>query len=143
MPVKKHEGRPRPEPLAGRVPEGATAEQVADATVALWRDIDAALHPIIGHRGVAALYNRSLRLSSAAHPWLAGGYPDAAALDATALCSALARQPAAEAAAASQALYQTFHALLASLVGAALTDQLLQPVWAHPAGTPPAQDTPS
>jgi len=123
------------------VPAGASAEQLADAVVAVWRDIDLALHPIIGHRGVAALYNRSLRLTVAAHPGLAGDHPDAlAALDVTALRAALVQQTATEAAAAGTALFRSFEQLLASLVGPALTVQLLRPVWTHPAVSPPAQD---
>ncbi|MDZ7589749.1 MAG: hypothetical protein U5L05_03470 [Rubrivivax sp.] len=128
-------------PLVGRVPAEANAEQLADAIVTVWRDIDLALHPILGHRGVAALYNRNLRLSAAAHPWLAGSQSDVlAAVDVTALRAALLQQPAAEAAAAGTALFRSFEQLLASLVGPALTAQLLQSVWVHPAVSPPAQD---
>jgi hypothetical protein len=61
-------------------------------------------------------------------------------MDVTALRAALLQLPAAEAAAAGTALFSTFEQLLGSLVGAALTAQLLQPVWTHPAASPPAQD---
>jgi acetyl-CoA acetyltransferase len=47
--------RPWPAPLGDRVADDASAGQIADAIVALWQEIDQALHPIIGHRGVAAL----------------------------------------------------------------------------------------
>ena len=75
MPLKSQPSRRWPAPLADRVTDGADAEQVADAIVAIWLEIDQALNPIIGHRGVAALYNRSLNLTAAAHPWLAVGQP--------------------------------------------------------------------
>ena len=53
------------------------------------------------------------------------------------------QQAAAEAAAGGTALFQSFHELLASLVGASLTDRLLRSVWAHSSGASPAQDTSS
>jgi hypothetical protein len=141
MPLENKEALPWPPPLAGRVPAGANAEQLADAIVAVWRDIDLALHPIIGHRGVAALYNRSLRLAAATHPWLTLDHPDAlAAIDVAALRADLLQHTAVEAAAAGTALFRSFEQLLASLVGPALTAQLLQSVWTHPAASPPAQD---
>jgi hypothetical protein len=144
MPLKSQEGRRWPAPLGGRVPDGAHAGQVADAVVALWREIDQALHPIIGHRGVAALYERSLRLTAAAYPWLAleqRGMP--AAVDAAALHAALVQQAGAQAAAGGNALFHSFHQLLASLVGASLTERLLRSVWDHSPGAAPAQDTSS
>lgn len=129
-------------PLGGRLVEGASAGQVADTVGAIWLEIDDALHPIIGRRGMAALYNRSLSLTAAAHPWLAAGYEGTlSAVDTAALKSALASQTAAEARAGGSALFQSFHGLLTSLVGASLTDRLLHPVWKHSAGPSSAQDT--
>lgn len=128
-------------PLARRVGADASAAQVAAAVVAVWHEIDAALAPIVGPRGVAALYQRSLHLARAAHPWLAGasaGLHDA--LDLAALDVVLARQDSASAAAASNALLQTFHDLLGSLVGASLTERLLRCVWANTSSGSPAQD---
>ena len=136
------EGRPWPAPLGDRVADDASAEQIAAAIVVLWQEIDQSLHPIIGHRGVAALYNRSLHLTAADYPWLAVGHQGtSAAVDPSALKAALEQQAAAEAAAGGLALFQSFHGLLASLVGASLTDRLLRSVWARSAGASPAQDT--
>ena len=136
--------RPWPAPLAGRVRDDASAGQIADAIAALWQEIDAALHPVIGHRGVAALYNRSLHLAAAGHPWLAIGHQGTpAAVDLSTLKAALEQQAAAEAAAGGLARFESFHDLLASLVGASLTDRLLHSVWARSAGASPAQDTSS
>ena len=143
MPLKSQESHRRPAPLSDRVSAGADAEQVADAVVAIWLDIEQALHPIIGHRGVAALYNRSIHLTAAAYPWLAIDQPAVpAAVDPSGLRSALLQRAAAEAAAGGNALFQTFHELFVSLVGASLTDRLLGSVWSHsspglPARTPP------
>jgi hypothetical protein len=142
MPLENKAGRRWPAPLADRVTDGADAEQVAGAIVAIWLEIDQALHPIIGRRGVAALYNRSLSLTAAAYPWLPIGQTGIpAAVDPSALRSALAQQAAVEAAAGGSALFQSFHELLASLVGTALTERLLRSVWTHPSGTSPVQDT--
>lgn len=130
-----------PAPLDWRLGAGADASQVADAVDAVWREIDQALHPIVGHRGVVALYNRSLTLAAARHPWLAAGHLGAlAAIDASALRAALVQQPPAEAAAGGGALLQSFRDLLSSLIGASLTERLLHPVWAPTTDTATAQD---
>lgn len=144
MTPESRERRAWPAPLAGRVAEEASAEQVADASAAIWHEIDQALHPIIGHRGVAALYNRSLHLTAAAYPWLATGHRGLATeVDPSALKAALVQRAAAEAAAGSIALFQSFHGLLAGLIGASLTDRLLRSVWTRSADDSPAQDTSS
>lgn len=124
------------------VAEGANAHQAADATVATWRDIHTALSPIVGKRGVAALYARSLHLTRAAHPLLADVQDGAFSFDEFAsLHAALSRQAAPNAAAASAALLQTFIDLLTKLVGASLTERLLRPVWHAPTSGEAAQDT--
>ena len=144
MSPKSLQSRPWPAPLADRVSDGADAEQVADAIVAIWLEIDQALHPIIGHRGVAALYNRSLHLTAVAYPWLAIDQPAVpAAVDPAGLRSALVQQAAAEAAAGGSALFLTFHELLASLVGTSLTGRLLRSVWTHSSAVLSVQDTSS
>ena len=120
----------------------ATAAQIADATIATWQQIDTALAPIIGQRGVVALYKRSLHLNRQSHPWLAGT-PEGVqtTLDLAPLKSVLAQQSSANAAVAGSALLQTFHELLTSLIGASLTERLLRSVWATFLSGPPAQDT--
>lgn len=141
MPLESPDIRRWPAPLAGRLSADASAGQVADAIATVWLEIDQALNPIIGHRGVAALYNRSLKLAAPAHPWLTIGLHDAlAAVDLPALKATLSQQAAAEGAAGGIALLHAFHALLASLVGESLTERLLRSVWAHSPGTPPVQD---
>jgi hypothetical protein len=141
--VASREGRKWSAPLADRVTDDASAEQVADAVVAICLEIDHALHPTIGHGGVAALFNRSLSLTAAAYPWLARDHPTVlAAFDPSSLKAVLVQQSSAEAAAGGHALFQSFRELLASLVGASLTDRLLRSVWAHPSGASP-QDTSS
>lgn len=131
--------------LARRTPPGADAAQLADALVSAWRDIGAALSPIIGAQGVAALYRRSLHVAAARHPWLAAGIDDAgglpSALDTVPLKSLLLQQSVAEAAAAGHTQLTAFHDLLVSLVGPALTDRLLRPAGAHASSGPAGQDS--
>jgi hypothetical protein len=141
MPLESRDARLWTAPLADRLAQDADAAQVANAVAAVWREIDAALYPIIGHGGVAALYNRSLNLTRTAFPWL--GRADAgllASVDPAALKDALAEQTVEEAAAGGSALLDTFRELLSSLIGPSLTDRLLRSVWAPSSGSPPAQD---
>jgi hypothetical protein len=53
----------------------------------------------------------------------------------------LAQQQSADAAAGSNAVLQTFHALLSTLIGAVLTQQLLGSVWNPNLSSAPAQDS--
>jgi hypothetical protein len=110
----------------------ADTSQVADAVVALWLHTDKALRPILGHRGVAALFNRSVKHTAARFPWLGQDPQDAlAAVDPSVLKAALLLQTADEATAGVDSLFQALHDLLTSLIGSSLTDQLLRSVWAH------------
>jgi len=141
MPQVSRQSPQWPEPLASRLDADAGTDQVVDAIMAIWRESEIALSPINGHRGVAALFPRSLNLVSAMHPWLAAGHGGALdAVDPSALKATLLQQPAATAAAGGAALFQSLHDLLASLVGAPLTNRLLHSVWAPPKGDTPAQD---
>jgi hypothetical protein len=128
--------------LEGSVSAGASSKDVAEAVAAAFRGIDQALMPIIGPRGVAALYTRSVHLARQAHVWFphsAEGAPTT--MDLAALTAALAQQTADDAAAAGVRLLQTFHGLLSSLIGASLTERLLRPVWATFLSGPSAQET--
>jgi hypothetical protein len=122
--------------------DSADAGRTAEKAVRTWRALDAALAPIIGHRGFAALYRRSLYLARTAHPCFAAVHdgelqpPDFAALQ-----TALSQQTGADAVAANAALLQTFHDLLTSLIGTALTERLLRSVWDQPPSGDAAQDT--
>lgn len=116
--------------LAPLALDGADAEHIANAARSIWRDVDAALSPIIGQRGVAALYRRSLDLTRADYHCLVAVYDAASERDEfVALQAALARQENSDAAVANDALLQTFCNLLTTLIGASLTERLLQAVW--------------
>lgn len=120
------------------------AAQLADASVATWYEIDEALTPIIGPRGVGALYARSVHLAGRAYPWLTVTIDvSQPKLDVQALRSALSNQHCVEAANASGTVLQTFHSLLTQLIGAPLTEQLLRSVWTRFLSGDAAQDLPS
>jgi hypothetical protein len=112
--------------------------------VDVWTQIDEALTPIIGVRGVAALHGRSLFLTARAFPWI-GTRRDGVqmAMDLESLRLALASQTASDALRGAAALFDAFTDLLASMVGTALTERLLRTVWDTPYGGPAAQDTPT
>jgi hypothetical protein len=141
MPQDSKAGRQIAASLAYRAGSAATASQIADATLEAWQAIESALAPIIGQRGVAALYKRSLHLNRPARPALAAALEGTQPLlDLEPLKNALAQQSAAEAAATGGELLQTFHELLTTLVGPSLTERLLRSVWTNFLSGPPAQD---
>jgi len=120
------------------------ANEVADAAALAWAAVHAALSPVVGARGVAALYKRVLFLASETHPWLgaASAGPQEPG-DFTSLRAALSRQDGVSAAAAQQQMLQALYQLLNQLIGPALTDRLLQAVWASPSAGNPGKDTSS
>ena len=128
--------------LANRVPNGAGADAVARCVVSLCTDIGAALAPIVGSRGVAVLYKRSLFLTSREHPALSGMHENVqSTMDLSPLAAALASLSEAEANAVGAALLQSFYELLGSLVGLSLTERLLGALWDHPLNDQPALET--
>ena len=105
----------------------------ADGAVAAWEAVDASLSPIIGHKGVAALFRRSAHLAAADYPWLIQlqeSLPKAGGLAFQTMRAALAQQTAVDVATANRLLLQTFREQLIRLIGEALTARLLLPFWA-------------
>lgn len=97
----------------------------ADALVQPWRRLAEQLTPMIGESGFCALFGRALRLAGPAAAPLAGCTASRPLADLfLTLTKALNETGPAEAAAAHEALLATFTALLASLIGEALTKQL-------------------
>ncbi len=120
-----------------------SAERIGEAVAAACRELDTALAPVLGSRGVGAIFKRSLHLVATSHPWLPAIQEDLlASMDLAPLQQAMARQTGAHAAAVGADLLQTFRELLAGLVGASLTERLLRSVWAPFSSGPPAQDNP-
>jgi hypothetical protein len=141
MPLDSTAGRQIAASLAYRAGGAATAAQIADATVASWQVIDSALAPIVGQRGVAALYKRSLHLNRHARPCLETALEGSSTqLELELLKAAMAQQSADDAAAIGGEVLQTFHELLTTLLGPSLTERLLRSVWTHFLSGPTAQD---
>ncbi len=113
--------------------DGADAALIAASMVAIWQDINAALSPIIGQQGVAALFARSVLLTSAEYPWLMHAYQANPTTPDLALLQVVLQQQSRESAVAGGgALLHTYYALLDSLMGAALAERLLRSVGANP-----------
>lgn len=129
-------------PLARRVAEGAGSREIADAVGAMWSDIASALQPVVGRRGVAALFRRTLHLATARYPWLVPPKAERAdALDSLAeLATLFAAQPPTVAMEAGSELFTIFRELLTTLIGARLSERLLQAAWSPPSSAPSAQD---
>lgn len=118
------------------------AQRVADAAVLTWRGVDAALSPVIGHLGFAALYRRCIYLRRLADPDLAAAHEGVAGPDDfAALHVALSQRSGPEADRAQRELVQTLHDLLVTLIGEPLTTRLLRPVWGGVSSAPDPQDT--
>lgn len=116
--------------LVQRAGDAPDTSAVAEALLSTWRQIATRLAPVIGARGVDAIFRRSLHLTSNVFPWLAtaGEQADSTAPLIRFRACLEASEPAA-AAEASYALLVTFTELLATLIGESLTDRLLSPVW--------------
>ena len=128
--------------LGERVQHGASACQIADVVGSMWQLTEAILNPMIGRRSVASLFQRSLFLTGRMHPWLANAYGGVQSpSDFLALKSVVMKQDVADAAAGGGAFLQTFYETLISLIGFAVTEQLLRSVWEHHLSGQPAQDT--
>jgi hypothetical protein len=108
-----------------------STQQDLDVSAALscrLQHIMAALAPVIGEVGVAALYQRSLEISSRVYPWLAA--PEdcyRGGMDLDELKLLITRQSDAVAAAGAAFLLKTFHDQFEGLVGSAVARQLIDP----------------
>lgn len=119
--------------LVQRAGDSPDASAIAKATVSTWQQMAVRLAPVIGWRGVDVLFSRALYLTGSRYPWLAVAAEDGNGVaQAASFRTRLETQKADVAAAASCALLVTFTELLATLIGDALTERLLRPVWAPP-----------
>jgi hypothetical protein len=114
----------------------STPVAITQATLRQGRELTARLAPILGPRGVEALFQRSLQLTRPAFPWLSSGAPMDEADPLAGLGPALEAREGDAALEASLALMLNFTDLLTSLIGASLTARLLGPVWNLPETAP-------
>lgn len=122
---------------------GNPSVTIADTAVQTWVAVHAALSPVIGEGGFAALYNRTMHLSRVDYPWLAPVHDKLAAAEQFgALHATLAAQADDEASAAHASMTQTIRRLLSSLIGESLTARLLQDI-SFPSSAGPAVQDPS
>lgn len=114
---------------------------ITNTLIDVWQEIDSVLSPIIGQRGVAALYYRSLYLTARTYPWLESAREGPqTSIDFTQLKALMLQQQCLQAIASGGLLFKTFYELLVSLVGNSLTERLLRSVGAYLFSGPPAQD---
>lgn len=99
-----------------------------DVDFRLWESLARELRALIGERGFALMYARSLHQAAVIFPWLA---PESAqtADDFRLLAVLLQAQQVAEAQAASAALLNIFIDALIVLIGELLTDSILRKAW--------------
>jgi hypothetical protein len=113
-----------PVPVAGSDPS------MAEAAVRVWDKVATRFRPVVGPATLALLFARSIDAHRASYPWLAkSAEPQALALS-------FAGRDAAEVAAATGAVLDSFATHMASLIGARLTYQFLRV--AFPAEASPA-----
>lgn len=120
--------------LRHQAAQGADAAHIASMAATTWLGVESALSSMIGRGGVSALFRRSVFLTLHGYPWLETVTAAEARHDGFgSLRAALARQPVPVAVAANGALLLSFCELLSGLIGAPLTEHLLQPAWDVPA----------
>lgn len=105
-------------------------EAVVEISIWFWNRLAPELIAIVGTGGFRPLYARSVKLAGKRFPWLSSGLatPDYAG-EFSELRSRLGGQSLAEAALASEDLFNVFFDLLASLIGESLTNQILNSAW--------------
>jgi len=114
--------------LAHRAGGALDARAAAEATISTWRQMNSLLAPVIGTQGVDVIFRRALYLTSKTFPWLASG--EESGDSAVSLASRLEHRCADDVAEAGCTLLVCFTELLATLIGDALTERVLGPVWA-------------
>ena len=118
--------------LAYRVGKESAPVQIAQWIALMCEEIGASLMPVLGQPCIATIYQRGLHLTGSAHPWLSHLHDRIqATMDLSRLRLVLGQQTSSNAAAGGCTLLQVIRDLLASLIGAPLTERLLHSVWAH------------
>ena len=125
--------------------EGAFAERASDVAAGAVRASEKLcthLGRVVGHLGIAALFDRSLFQASARFPWLVSEPHGAPGARWEALRACLAAQEPAAAQEASLCLVVHLLRLLGGLIGDALVLRLLAEVWPDNLPTRTKEETP-
>jgi hypothetical protein len=129
--------------LLAKAAQGASASEVAQLVATSCFEIDKALTPIIGERGLTALLKRSLHTASVQQAWLSSCQETLdLKTDLPELMAAFSQQTPKVAALGGGLFLEQFHQLLTALVGPSLTERLLRSVWANFLSGSFAQDSP-
>lgn len=125
-----------------RIGEDPGMTAAVEAILATLSEIAEALTPIIGEHGVAALFQRGVFLCASRYPHLADlpgtKSTPTTGLDLAALRSALLLHDSDTLRSCGSDLFKTLHQLLASLIGASLSERLLRCAWENSlCGLPP------
>jgi len=118
--------------------------QTPQAMVALWERLASEIASLMGDAGFDSLYDRSVHLTEASFPWLVSSAPPADPRPRLkALSDCLSRQSPADIGGANALLLLNFTNTLASLIGEALTINILNSAWgddaSHQFGKEPQQ----
>ena len=101
-----------------------------ERATALWRTVGLDVSRMIGRRGCAAVMSRALITARRDHPWIPEPVGEASFDESLGrFAAASAKQQADECRRGNCALEAAFRGLLVSLVGPALTTQLLRSAW--------------
>ena len=116
--------------LAGTGDDAAPSRVAARAVQAI-EQVTSHLAPLVGETGVRAVLARSVALSSATFPWLAGTIPIVRPAESpwASLLVAMERQDTRTISEGFVALLSTFIGLLERLVGERLAARLMHDVW--------------
>lgn len=112
--------------LAQHAGESPDAGAIAEAVLTSWHEMTVQLKPLLGERGVNALFRRTLHLMRTSFPGfvIPEGEGDSAVLLAN-LKADLGARDASDAYETGLSLLATFTELLATLIGGSLTERLL------------------
>ena len=108
---------------------GSGAAAPAASFFGLWQQTAGQLEPVIGARGVDALFGRALHVTARRFPWLPTAADGSSVTPRDVFQTCLAGRSASEASDAGETLLLTFTGLLAGMVGESLTARLLGDGW--------------
>jgi len=107
-----------------RIGAASGSAAIVDAILSSVDALTAALAPVIGNRGVAALHARSVHIARRTYRWLPEE-GESSVQGGKSLRSTLIEHDDAEKAQVAAAILTSFNALLVSLIGSALSTRLL------------------